>query len=123
MTHEAKPVSDRERRTRDDAIRLLYRAGGITLREIGERFGVSKERIRQIVNSRPRRNSDGTPMASRRNTVGVSFATEDKRELRELAAHHDMSMSRYVHDLVIDHLREKQDLITQLRERRMAAKQ
>jgi len=34
---------------RNEAIALAYMAGGVTLKQLGERYGISGARIRQIV--------------------------------------------------------------------------
>ena len=58
-----------------DEIVDLYLAGGVTLKQLGEKYGLSPGRIRQLIaREKKRRGSNGPRLLSRRDKLGTGPA-------------------------------------------------
>ena len=84
--------------TRNEEICEMYVAGS-TLQECGERFSISRERVRQILNKAgvPKQRRT-TEKSDREVFLGVNLTATTKEALKTKAKKRGVSMSRMVSD-------------------------
>ncbi len=95
---------------RNEEIAVCYVVEGKTLEECGQKFGITRERVRQILRKngifkakktqKVGLNTKGVVEEGRDVFLGINISESDKRALREEAERRGISMSRLSSDLL-----------------------
>jgi hypothetical protein len=97
-----------KRAERDLEICRFYLAGR-TLEEIGQHFGVKRQRIKQIVKRAGIWRPQAQPESVRDHFVGVTLSESDKTALRAEAERRGISMSTLTAELIKEMLAERKN--------------